>query len=91
MKRVCISGSGLFTPAESISNDELVATFNRYVEDFNAENATAIAAGAVQPLAPSSSEFIVKASGIKARYCVDKAGVLDPKVMRPRIRNRGDD
>jgi beta-ketodecanoyl-[acyl-carrier-protein] synthase len=91
MKRVCISGSGLFTPAESISNDELVATFNQYVEDYNADHATAIAAGAVQPLAPSSSEFIVKASGIKARYSVNKAGVLDPKVMRPRIRTRGDD
>jgi beta-ketodecanoyl-[acyl-carrier-protein] synthase len=91
MKRVCISGSGLFTPAESISNDELVASFNRYVENFNAENATAIAAGTVTPLQPSSSEFIVKASGIKARYCVNKAGVLDPAVMRPQIRKRGDD
>jgi beta-ketodecanoyl-[acyl-carrier-protein] synthase len=91
MKRVCISGSGLYTPAESISNDELVASFNQYVEDFNAANATAIAAGAVEPLAPSSSEFIVKASGIKARYSVNKAGVLDPKLMRPQIRTRGDD
>ena len=91
MKKVCISGSGLFTPAESISNDELVASFNQYVADFNAENATAIAAGTVQPLAPSSSEFIVKASGIKARYAVNKSGVLDPKIMRPQIRNRGDD
>jgi beta-ketodecanoyl-[acyl-carrier-protein] synthase len=91
MKRVCISGSGLFTPAESISNDELVATFNRYVENHNAENATAIAAGTVEPLQPSSSEFIVKASGIKARYSVNKSGVLDPLVMRPQIRKRGDD
>lgn len=91
MKKVCISGSGLFTPAESVSNDELVATFNRYVESFNAENATAIASGTVEPLQPSSSEFIVKASGIKARYTVNKAGVVDPKVMRPLIRKRGDD
>jgi len=91
MKRVCISGSGLFTPADSISNDELVAAFNAYVERHNAENATAIAAGAAEPLQPSSSEFIVKASGIQARYSVNKAGVLDPAVMRPQIRKRGDD
>ena len=31
MTRVCITGTGLFTPAESISNDELVESFNRYV------------------------------------------------------------
>ena len=91
MKKVCISGSGLFTPAESVSNDELVATFNRYVEQFNAEHAGAIAAGTVEPLQPSSSEFIERASGIKSRYTVDKAGVVDPAVMHPRIRTRGDD
>jgi len=39
MKKVCISGSGLFTPAESVSNDELVVAFNTYVESFNAEHA----------------------------------------------------
>ncbi|MDR3419117.1 MAG: beta-ketoacyl-ACP synthase III [Nevskia sp.] len=91
MIKVCISGSGLFTPSESISNDELVAAYNTYAEHHNAENATAIAAGAMEPLPMSSTEFIVKASGIKARYTVDKAGVLDPKVMRPQIRKRADD
>ena len=91
MKKVCISGSGLFTPAESVSNDELVVAFNAYVANFNAENAEAIAAGTVQPLQPSSSEFIVKASGIKARYTVNKSGVIDPAIMRPQIRNRGND
>ena len=91
MKKVCISGSGLFTPAESVSNDELVVAFNAYVANFNAENAEAIAAGTVQPLQPSSSEFIVKASGIKARYTVNKSVVIDPAIMRPQIRNRGND
>ena len=37
-----ISGTGLFTPPHSISNDELVAAFNAYVERFNAANAEAI-------------------------------------------------
>ena len=91
MMRVAITGSGLYTPPESISNDELVIAFNAYVDQFNAQNAAAIAAGTVQPLAHSSSEFIVKASGIKARNVVNKSGILDPEVMRPLIRKRGND
>ena len=91
MKKVCISGSGLFTPAESVSNDELVIAFNTYVDSYNAEHADAIAAGTVAALAPSSSEFIFKASGIKARYTVDKAGVIDPDIMHPQIRVRGNE
>ena len=42
--RPVISSTGLFTPAETITNEELVDSFNRYVERFNAENADAIAA-----------------------------------------------
>jgi beta-ketodecanoyl-[acyl-carrier-protein] synthase len=91
MKKVCISGSGLFTPAESVSNDELVLAFNAYVEAYNGEHAEAITAGTVTALAPSSSEFIIKASGIKSRYTVDKAGVIDPDVMHPQIRARAND
>jgi beta-ketodecanoyl-[acyl-carrier-protein] synthase len=91
MKKVAITGTGLFTPSESISNDELVVAFNRYVERFNTVHAAEITSGTVQPLAPSSSEFIVKASGIQARYVVNKSGILDPEIMRPQIRNRGND
>ncbi|HEX4896046.1 MAG TPA: beta-ketoacyl-ACP synthase III [Solimonas sp.] len=91
MKPVAITGTGLYTPPESISNDELVACFNAYVERYNLQNSEAIASGSLAPLAPSSSEFIVKASGIQSRYVVDKAGVLDIDFMRPRIRNRGND
>ncbi len=91
MKSVAITGTGLFTPSESVSNDELVACFNAYVERFNQDNAAAIADGSVAALSPSSSEFIVKASGIQSRHVVDKEGVLDVEFMRPRIRNRGND
>ncbi|MBI2383469.1 MAG: beta-ketoacyl-ACP synthase III [Gammaproteobacteria bacterium] len=91
MKKVAITGSGLFTPDESISNDELVASFNAHVERHNRQNAAAVAAGTAEPLQPSSSEFIVKASGIKARYVVDKSGILDVDRMRPRVRTRGND
>lgn len=85
-----ISATGLFTPADSISNAELVESFNAYVQRFNAENAAAIEAGTLQPLAPSSVEFIEKASGIKARYVLSKAPILDPQVMCPRIPERPD-
>ncbi len=88
---IVISASGLYTPPESVSNEELVTAFNAYVDNFNAENAGAIEAGEVEALTKSSAEFIYKASGIKSRYVVDKAGIIDPEVMHPRIRTRGND
>ncbi|MDP4539075.1 beta-ketoacyl-ACP synthase III [Qipengyuania sp. DY56-A-20] len=89
--RPVISATGLFTPEESISNEELVASFNLYSERYNAENAAAIAAGELDAMQPSSVEFIEKASGIKARHVMTKASVLDPAIMAPRIEERGDE
>jgi beta-ketodecanoyl-[acyl-carrier-protein] synthase len=86
-----ISATGLFTPEDSISNEELVASFNRYVERFNAENDGAIAAGKMEALQPSSIEFIEKASGIQSRYVLSKAPILDPEIMSPRFRERPND
>ena len=91
LPRVVISGTGLFTPSESISNAELVETFNAYVDKFNAENREAIESGDLEPLQYSSVEFIEKASGIKARYVMNKSGVLDPDRMKPFIAERSDD
>ena len=91
MHNVVISGTGLYTPSQSISNDELVAAFNAYVQQFNAENADAIERGEIQPLSESSAAFIEKASGIKSRYVTDKAGILDPQRMMPRISERSND
>jgi beta-ketodecanoyl-[acyl-carrier-protein] synthase len=91
MKQVVISGTGLFTPPHSISNEELVVAFNAYTELFNAENAQAIAAGTVTALEPSSPAFIEKASGIKSRYVMEKSGILDPARMTARIPERSDD
>jgi beta-ketodecanoyl-[acyl-carrier-protein] synthase len=88
---VVISGTGLYTPANSISNDELVESFNAYVQLFNADNAAAIARGEVEALSESSSGFIEKASGIKSRFVMDKAGILDPQRMAPRIPERGNE
>jgi len=91
MHKVVISGSGLYTPAQSISNDELVTAFNAYVQDFNQAHSEAIAAGKIQPLAESSSAFIEKASGIKSRFVMDKKGILDPKRMRPYLPERNNE
>lgn len=88
MSNPVISATGLYTPPHSISNEELVASFNTYVENFNMEHAAEIEAGTVEPLQPSSVAFIEKASGIKARYVVNKEGVLDPRRMTPNIPER---
>ena len=86
-----ISATGLYTPPESISNEELVESFNAYVALHNVRHAAEIAAGTVQDLAPSSAEFIEKASGIKSRFVVAKAPLLDPEIMAPRWRERSND
>jgi beta-ketodecanoyl-[acyl-carrier-protein] synthase len=88
MTSAVIAATGLYTPPNSLSNAELVETFNAYVERFNAANADAIAAGEVAALTPSSAEFIEKASGIKSRFVVDKTGLVDPERMAPNIAER---
>ena len=91
MHAAVIAATGLFTPAERVTNAELVEAFNAYVELFNSRHAADIAAGSVQALAPSSVEFIEKASGIKSRYVMNRSGVVDPEVMHPLIPERSND
>ena len=91
MSQAVIAATGLHVPSQSVSNAELVTAFNAYVDLFNTEHQGSIAAGEIEALIPSSVEFIEKASGIKARYVVDKAGVIDPAVMRPHIPERPND
>ncbi len=88
MNPAVIAATGLYTPPQSVSNAELVAAFNAFVELNNAEHAAAIAAGEMAELTPSSEAFIEKASGIKSRYVVNKSGVIDPRIMRPDIPER---
>lgn len=91
MHNVVISGTGLYTPPNSISNEELVASFNAFVEQFNHDNAAAIERGEVAALAGSSTDFIEKASGIKSRFVVNKEGILDTRRMVPDIPERSND
>ena len=89
----CITGTGLYIPPYSISNEELVDSFNKYVENYNAKHADEIAAGTLTALEPSSAAFIEKVSGIKSRYVMEKDGILDPEIMAPVIpyRNLGEE
>ena len=91
MKEVVISGTGLYHPHESISNDELVIAFNQYVDNFNLENKQGIIKGNIDKLEYSDAAFIEKASGIKSRYVIDKDGILNPKIMHPVIEERPDE
>ena len=85
---VVISGTGLFTPEEHITNEELVQSFNDYVAKYNEDNKDLIASGDCEALVPSSSEFIKKASGIEQRFVQDKEGILDINRMRPKLNER---
>ena len=91
MKQIVISGTGLFTPSESISNDELVASFNEYGIRFNERNAEAIERGEIKAMGPSNAEFIEKASGIKSRFVINKSGIIDPDRLYPSIAERSDE
>ncbi|HSI49365.1 MAG TPA: beta-ketoacyl-ACP synthase III [Ideonella sp.] len=91
MTRVVISGTGLYQPPHVITNAELVEAFNAYAALQNEQHADAIAAGTRAAITHSSVEFIEKASGIKQRYVIDKAGVLDPARMYPRFEARADE
>ena len=86
-----ITGTGLFHPEESISNEELVQSLNAYAEHFNHENAEKIESGELLACRGSSAEFIEKASGVKSRYVIEKSGVLDITRLRPRLAERNDD
>jgi beta-ketodecanoyl-[acyl-carrier-protein] synthase len=88
---VSITGTGLFTPPESISNAELCASLAASVDAWNIEHADGIAAGSLEARAVPDEEFIVKASGIESRYVMEKSGVLDPDRMRPRLDTRSED
>ncbi|HVW57030.1 MAG TPA: beta-ketoacyl-ACP synthase III [Rhizobiaceae bacterium] len=87
MNRVTISGIGIKIPDASITNDELVDSFNTWVDW---ENARRSRTG--EPLLQhSSSEFIVHASGIEERRVISADGILDPERMAPRIPRRSDE
>lgn len=90
-QQVVISGVGVWHPEDRITNEELVDSYNAYVDAFNEENKAQIEAGEVAAMPYSSAEFIEKASGIKSRYIYQKEGALDITRMKPKIAPRADD
>jgi len=88
---VLITGSGLYTPKESISNKELVASYNSYVDRYNSQNEKLINSGELEPLIHSDADFIKKVSGIEQRFVLDKEGILDPERMRPNLKERSNE
>jgi len=85
---VVISGTGLYTPKHVITNDELVASYNGWATQYNADHALEIENGELEAKPLSSVEFIYKASGIQQRFVYVKEGILDIGRMRPRIPER---
>lgn len=90
-KNIVISGAGLWTPPDTVTNEELVVAYNGYAEKYNAEHATAIDAGEIEAKPLSSAEFITKASGIKNRHVYRKEGILDINRMRPKFEERSNE
>jgi beta-ketodecanoyl-[acyl-carrier-protein] synthase len=82
---IVISGTGLYTPPFTVSNEELVGSYNAWAEKFNLQNAAAIEEGELEPIQASDVDFIVKASGIESRYMMEKDGVLDPGRLRSKL------
>ena len=91
MHNIYIAGTGIWHPEEKVSNDEIVNSYNSYVEKFNQENNLEISNGSIEAMEFSSVEFIEKASGIKSRYVIDKEGILDINRMMPRVKNEHPD
>ena len=91
MKQIVISGTGVFTPEESITNEELVSSYNEYAKNYNLANKNKIDLGEKVPLEFSNEEFIFNASGIKNRYVMDKKGILNPEIMHPILNKRSND
>lgn len=85
MQSIVISGSGVYVPPHSLSNDELVAAYNTHAEAWNKAHAKEIEAGELVAKDMSSTAFIEKASGIKSRYLMEASGVADPERLYPNL------
>ena len=83
--QIHIAGTGIWYPEETINNEEIVSSFNSYVDHFNNTNKDKIESGQLEKLDYSSTEFIEKASGIKTRHVIDKKNILDINKMMPAV------
>jgi beta-ketodecanoyl-[acyl-carrier-protein] synthase len=91
LSRILITGTGLFTPPDSVTNAELVESLGAANEKWNAEHDAEIQSGDLEERDMPSEKFILRASGIGHRFVMDKKGVLDPSRLRPRLPLRSED
>ena len=91
MHNIHIAGTGIWHPEQKVSNEEIVNSYNSYVDNYNSVNEDSIKDGSVAAMEHSSVEFIEKASGIQSRYVIDKEGILDINRMMPRVHNEHED
>ena len=87
MEEIHIAGTGIWYPDEIITNDEIVSSFNSYVDEYNLNNQEDINSGKIEALEHSSSAFIEKASGIKTRHVIDKKNILNINALRAYMKN----
>ena len=57
MHNIHIAGTGLWYPKDKISNEELVNSYNLYVDNFNKNNSNKILEGLISPMELSSEEL----------------------------------
>jgi len=88
---IVISGTGLYTPENIITNEELVTSYNSWANHYNTKHSVEISNGELSEKPLSSVEFVVKASGIQQRFAYVKEGILDIDRMRPIIPERSEE
>ena len=54
---IVVSGVGVWNPDYTITNEELVASYNAYADAYNAQHQAQIEAGELDPKPHSSAEF----------------------------------
>ncbi len=85
MESVALSGTGYFVPSDSVSTEEIVASFNEHVKRRGQQLSLPLGENMKDSLQESCAKFVVQASGIKNRRVIDKRGILDPDIMHPLI------
>ena len=81
MTNAVIAATGLYTPPNSLSNAELVETFNAYVERFNAANAAS-------PSGRASTAVRAAVGGLAGAAWRSPSTISAPAIRRCRISSR---
>lgn len=83
-----ITGSGQYTPENVVTNEQIVNTYNKYIQAVNAENRHNDQAGSAVEIEATSEEFIRIATGIEKRNVIDDSGILNSERMQPSVASR---